>query len=278
MTTLVHHSPQPNSPPGPAVQRPRGILKNSFQKTPSPPISPARERSLSEKEITIANTQFNAGRRSSSSGVRPVGSRRASSRASSQYGDDDRQDPSQDSQRLKWDEVNLYLTEQERSSTMKITEPKTPYATHYDPAEDPSDEDEAMGGMGLDADRISPTNRRRLAGEDDIPAMSLGEPEEAIPESESGKEKQLKAVQVGDRGRDDDGLHDEEELVGLSPEGREKHRRFEEMRKKHYEMKGVAHLLGHPEVLPDDEEADGDDEGAAPPPVPPVPNRPNGGA
>ncbi|KAL2754772.1 hypothetical protein ACRALDRAFT_2064664, partial [Sodiomyces alcalophilus JCM 7366] len=254
MTTVFNQSPQPHSPPRPDVQRPRGILKNSFQKTP--PIAPARERSLSEKEITIANTQFNAGRRRSSSGVRPLGSRRPSSRTPSVHGDDDNVDPSQDSPRLKWDEANLYLTEQERSSTMKITEPKTPYARHYDPDEDPSDEDEDMGGVDLAPDEISRPHRRRLAGEDDIPVMSLGEPEEAIPESESGKEKQLKAVHVGDRSRDDDGLHDEEEMVGLSPEEREKHRRFEEMRKKHYEMKDVAHLLGHPEVLPDDDDDD----------------------
>ena len=38
--------------------------------------------------------------------------------------------------RLKWDEANLYLTEQEKNSTMKIDEPKTPYAKHYDPADD----------------------------------------------------------------------------------------------------------------------------------------------
>lgn len=190
------------------------------------------------------------------------------------FGDDNgHEDPSQDSQRLKWDEANLYLTEQERSSTMKITEPKTPYAKYYDPAEDPSDEDEDMEDVDLAPDEVSRSHRRRLAGEDDIPAMSLGEPEEAIPESESGKEKQLKAVQVGDRSRDDDGLHDEEELVGLSPEEQEKHRRFEEMRKKHYEMKDVAHLLGHPDVLPDD-----DDDDDVPPPMPPLPNRSNGGA
>ena len=40
------------------------------------------------------------------------------------------------SPRLKWDEANLYLTEQQRDSTMKITEPKTPYAQRYDPSED----------------------------------------------------------------------------------------------------------------------------------------------
>ncbi|CRK22925.1 hypothetical protein BN1708_017990, partial [Verticillium longisporum] len=79
---------------------------------------------------------------------------------------------------------------------MKITEPKTPYAKHYDPSEDPSDEDEIMEGAdpGLDAasGSVRRKTHRRPAGEDDIPDMSLGEPEEAVPESESSKEKQLK--------------------------------------------------------------------------------------
>lgn len=215
------------------------------------------EKDLTEKELTILNTQQNAGhRRSSSSASRPApGSRRGSSRTPSIAGGD--QDP--DSQRLKWDEANLYLTEQERSSTMKITEPKTPYAKHYDPAEDPSDDDEAaMQGVGLVGQA-----RRRRGVEDDIPAMSLGEPEEAVPESESGKEKQLK-VHVDENSASDGGHHgEEEELVGLTPEEKEKHRRFEQMRRKHYEMRNVAHLLGHPEDLPED-----DEENRAAPPVP----------
>ena len=45
--------------------------------------------------------------------------------------------------------------------------------------------------------------------------------------------------------------------MGLSAEEQEKHRKFEEMRKKHYEMKNVANMLGHPEDLDDDDEMNG---------------------
>jgi protein phosphatase inhibitor 2 len=167
------------------------------------------------------------------------------------------------SQRLKWDEANLYLTEQERTSTMKITEPKTPYAKHYDPMEDPSDEDEIMedGSAPLSGAKGRKTGSGP-GGEDDIPGLSLGEPEEAVPEAEfrtPSSPKKEKAVHVDDTGSG----HDDDERVGLSPEEREKHRRFEQLRKKHYEMKNVSQLLGHPEDLPDDDE---DDSG--PPPLP----------
>jgi protein phosphatase inhibitor 2 len=162
--------------------------------------------------------------------------------------------------RLKWDEANLYLTEQEKSSTMKIDEPKTPYAKRYDPAED----EEEM--RTLDADDIcvdeldkvtghSSRSKMRNAREDEIPGLSLGEPEEAVPETEdpgqmqrSSSQRSEKAVHVND---------DHPDNVGLSAEEREKHRRFEEMRKKHYEMKNVANLLGHPEDLEDVDDDDG---------------------
>jgi protein phosphatase inhibitor 2 len=155
--------------------------------------------------------------------------------------------------RLKWDEANLYLTEQEKSSTMKIDEPKTPYAKHYDPAED-DDEMRMLDAGDIKVDELdlghkvgsgrlgrSP-GRENRAREEEIPGLSLGEPEEAIPEGE----RNVKAVQV--RG---------EEHVGFSEEEIEKHRKFEEMRKKHYEMRNVASLLGHPEEL-DELDDDGD--------------------
>jgi protein phosphatase inhibitor 2 len=71
---------------------------------------------------------------------------------------------------------------------------------------------------------------------------------------------------------------EEEYLVGLSAEEREKHARFEQLRKKHYEMKNVAALLGHPEEELAEEEADEDedDEEGGVPTVPALPGRVNG--
>jgi len=272
MAAVENSAHTPHSPPAHDARRPKGtprvpallpvarragltrtgILKNSFQR--SPPTSPTHVRledgdhDTADKELTIQNTQMNAGHRRSSSGARPGGSRRQSSRTPSHHGEEDLES----SQRLKWDEANLYLTEQERSSTMKINEPKTPYAKHYDPAEDPSDDDEPMGG--------DPKGK-----EDEIPGLSLGDPEEEVPEGEFAKRPSK--VQVDDAGSGHD--NDDDETVGMTAEEREKHRRFEQMRKKHYEMKSVAHLLGHPEDL--DAMAD-EEEGAGAPAVPPVPN------
>ncbi|KAF4612467.1 hypothetical protein G7Y89_g15610 [Cudoniella acicularis] len=246
-----------HSPPSPTARRPKGILKNSYHRSPTrqaaittspPPISPQAssrpdlEREISEKDITLHNTLQNAGHRRSSSAARPVISRRQSSH--SHNGDDT-------NMRLKWDEANLYLTEQEKSATMKIDEPKTPYAKHYDPAED-EDELRTLDAQDIivdELDRKSPKSFR--AKEDEIPGLSLGEPEEAIPDGafddKEEDHRKRKAVHVAG-----------EEHVGLSAEEREKHRKFEEMRKKHYEMKNVASLLGHPEEL-DNLDDEGDD-------------------
>lgn len=164
---------------------------------------------------------------------------------------------------------------------MKITEPKTPYAKHYDPTEDPSD-DEEEAPVGLDG---VPSGRKnqRAGAEDDIPGLSLGEPEEEIPERPppASRSSSEKTVHVDNESVTPSA---EEEIVGLSPEEREKHRKFEEMRKKHYEMKSVAHILGHPEAIPDDEDEDDDDDDEGEgengvPPVPPLPaNLVNGSA
>ncbi|KAI4596847.1 hypothetical protein KJ359_005191 [Pestalotiopsis sp. 9143b] len=240
-----------HSPPPPTAKRPRGILKNSFQK--SPPLSPTQDIDMTEKEIVLQNTQVNMGhRRSSSAASRPAGSRRQSSRTPSAADNDPDAPPEA---RLKWDEANLYLTEQERTSTMKITEPKTPYAKHYSPSEDDDDEFESSHS--------------------EIPGLSLGEPEEEIPENEESSTGRKSRVHVNDE--DATPLHDADaDMLGMTPEEREKHRRFEQLRKKHYEMSEAVGLLGHPEVV--DEEMEDDDDGDAKdgegdkvPPVPKIP-------
>ncbi|KAL2265912.1 hypothetical protein VTJ83DRAFT_5264 [Remersonia thermophila] len=282
---------QPTNPtPGSQAPRPKGILKNSHRA--SPPGSPTGSHAPGHsplhhpltpqeaRELTILNTQYNAGHRRSSSAAsasRPVGLRR---QGSLPPGDDAAHAGQEHGPRLKWDEANLYLTEQERTATMKINEPKTPYARHYDPAEDPSDDDE-------DEDQQGEGKRRRPGAAqavDEIPDLSLGEPEEELPEQAfaPSSPNRHRAVHVDSSGSGHD-TDNEEYLVGLSAEEREKHRKFEEMRKKHYEMKNVAALLGHPEQLEDEDEDEDDEEadrkGAKRdkrPPVPPLPSQANG--
>ncbi|KAH6846982.1 hypothetical protein B0I37DRAFT_135265 [Chaetomium sp. MPI-CAGE-AT-0009] len=315
MASAVDATPS-HTPPGTQAPRPKGILKNSYHG--SPPISPTDAQHppsthnppdhhhphphllspKEAKELTIANTQYNAGhRRSSSSAAGP--SRRQSSltpHGSEAAVDDDDDDAAH--QRLKWDEANLYLTEQERTATMKINEPKTPYAKHYDPAEDPSDEDddhqEGEGDVaspidprGIDLDRVDGVRprgqgqgaARRRQVDEEIPSLELGEPEEDVPEEgEGGVRPRAVHVDSNGAGHDTDG---EEYLVGLSAEEREKHRRFEQLRKKHYEMKNVAALLGHPEeeLAEEDGDEDEDEEGEGErgvPAVPALPGRVNG--
>ena len=136
----------------------------------------------------------------------------------------------------------MYLTEQEKSSTMKIDEPKTPYAKHYDPAED-EEEVRTLDAEDIMVDELDKVRAGRSgkAREEEIPGLNLGEPEEAVPEREASERRgREKAVHVDPSvDTNADGAKEEDE----------KHKRFEEMRKKHYEMKDVASLLGHPEEV-----------------------------
>jgi protein phosphatase inhibitor 2 len=144
--------------------------------------------------------------------------------------------------RLKWDEANLYLTEQQRDSTMKITEPKTPYAKQYDPAEDV----EEMTRLDADSLVVDEMDAKNLNSNrlEDIPGLDIGEPEmdaaqlnDELPESE-------KRVVVDMEKTEEDAGHHGEDMGNLSEEERAKHRKFEEMRRKHYEMKDIKSLLG----------------------------------
>ncbi|RKF79020.1 putative glc8 protein [Golovinomyces cichoracearum] len=241
------------------------ILKNSSARTVPPQKTliknpsakvilssrPGNEEDSCGKDSTHQNTLQNSGRRRSQSTAQPSISRRISNQNTAHFNGEDT------NIRLKWDEVNLYLTEQERSSTMKIDEPKTPYAKRYDPAEDEEemmvldkeenqilDKEEArspdeINVMTKNLDTIREqinVDCESKTREDEIPGLFLGEPEEAIPERDVVEftTKKDKAVHVTG-----------EENIGWSKEEQEKHRKFEEMRKKHYEMKNVANLLGH---------------------------------
>jgi protein phosphatase inhibitor 2 len=185
---------------------------------------------MSEKEIVLENTLRNAGihRRSSSNPRGPV-SRRQS--GTGPHGDEN-------NSQLKWDEANLYLNEQNRDSTMKIDEPKTPYAKQYDPMEDEA-EVEMLNAEDLRVDELDKPKRKPKM--DDIPDFDLGEPE-LLARAESQTPESEKRVMVDQHVEGDDGYHGEL-LPNATEEEREKHRKFELMRKKHYEMRNVKDLL-----------------------------------
>ncbi|KAF3920269.1 hypothetical protein AA313_de0208495 [Arthrobotrys entomopaga] len=328
----MSHSPPPLH--GPDAKRPKGILKNpSFSDTP-PVSTPAGEigpsplsrepsiphsvtlpeepAAVSDKDLTIQNTLQNAGRRRSSSFLgrsNSSSSRRQSLNSRSNSTSSAILPSGGESPQLKWDEANLYLNEQQKSSTMKITEPKTPYAKTYDPLEDEaeirrieaeeagigSSTNQRDGGEGeegdevpvqlldaskLDVDELDKAHGKDHTGgsgpeligtkprglfEDEIPGLDIGEPEEDLSTLKS-KTIGGKQVVLEDDGRhgghDDEADENQNEGVedGEKDTGEEKHKHFMELRKKHYEMKNVKGLLGHPEDDDDDEDDDGDVE------------------
>jgi protein phosphatase inhibitor 2 len=173
-------------------------------------------------------------------------------------------DTDNDGQRLKWDEANLYLNEGQMGGKMKIDEPKTPFARNYDPAEDEEEismiNAQALAVDELDMNKSSHQQQRKASGsrarESEIPGLDLGEPEMGGPtvtrEVSDGGSSSERHVHVasGDDAGENDGVgggarHGEESAGGqLSHEELEKHKKFEEMRKKHYEMKNIKSLLG----------------------------------
>ncbi|EXJ93464.1 hypothetical protein A1O1_01856 [Capronia coronata CBS 617.96] len=276
MPVEVHHSPPPLHQPGSGNVRPKGILKNpSFSSATGRPGSPIKEDfhfspttpldPKEEREIVLQNTLQNAGpRRSSSSAPRASASRRHSSvnaNANAAQPEDE-----QEKMRLKWDEANLYLAEQQSGGRMKITEPKTPYQYGDVMEDDDEEEDVAIDPRFVNVDEVDlAKGKHKKHRESDIPGLELGEPEEeysptALTEDdrivreqslsrEGSKEKHVSVSE----GSDDRVA----EQVGMpTREDQEKHRQFEERRKRHYEMREIKNLLGHPEDLDMEDEED----------------------
>ncbi|KAE8307983.1 hypothetical protein BDV41DRAFT_24681 [Aspergillus transmontanensis] len=275
-------------------KRPKGILKNpssqSIQTTHDTlaPRAPSTEP-MDTKELTLQNTLQNAGPRRSSSTTRPGTASRRQSVASVQN--------DENSPRLKWDEANLYLTEQEKTAKMKIDEPKTPYAPRYDPSQDEEEmelaeaEDSLIDAQGVVVDELDKTTKdtRKAVAEDEIPDLELGEPEESIPDGVAvqGSDRITRArslsneshrsdkhVVMGANELNGDASADADHL--LSPEeAQEKHRQFEQQRRKHYEMRNIKELLAHSVDLEemDEDEDEGASTPAVPPPMPQIPQK-----
>lgn len=216
------------SPPSQqGTQKPRSILRNSSVSEYSPELSTGSYEAL-DREKVLENTRANAKLHDVGSAIRSHSSpgQRANGTAP---------------EHLKWDEANIYLNEQEKSATMKITEPKTPYqgavgeSEYYQP-----DEDE---------DAVETRDGKKLVV-DELDDFSLGESQYTSLPDRTVQNDRIERV-GGDNEQEEE---EEEEEPEITPE--EKHRRFEEMRKAHYHMKGS--VLKHP--IPPEDEDDEDDE------------------
>lgn len=141
---------------------------------------------------------------------------------------------------------------------MKITEPKTPYQ-YGDAMEEDEEEDVAIDPRFVNVDEVEMAKNKpeKKHRESEIPGLELGEPEDdyvsgvagAGPEDDriirasslSRENSKEKHVSVSE-GSENNGFT---ELVGMpTREEAEKHRQFEQQRKKHYEMKDIKGLLG----------------------------------
>mmetsp|Transcript_1194 Transcript_1194/g.1199 ORF Transcript_1194/g.1199 Transcript_1194/m.1199 type:complete len:206 (+) Transcript_1194:65-682(+) len=187
--------------------KPRGILRNKSVSE----SSESKADRLDRQEV-IRNTRLNAQLASESSKGDKIRAKIAEAKAHQNNEDDnDSHEEKLGGDHLQWDEVNLYKTEQEKCATMRIDEPKTPYDGGFNPeGEYYNDDDE------------------------EIPNFELGSGEYDNIEDKGSSLNGGKVIK--------DPLYEEEPEKEEEPEetAEEKHKRFEEMRKQHYHLKGNA--------------------------------------
>jgi hypothetical protein len=124
---------------------------------------------------------------------------------------------------------------------MKIDEPKTPYAKQYNPAED-EEEIEAINASEVVVDELDQVRGKKAPPKDaDIPDIDIGDAEMPPVEHARTPESERRVMVEPDQ---DEGFHGEAP-PDLPAEEREKHAKFEQARKRHYEMKNVKNLLGY---------------------------------
>lgn len=133
------------------------------------------------------------------------------SKANSSDNNEDADENEDEDERLQWNQENLEQNEitKKQFQDIHVDEPKTPY----------------QGAMALNGEYYT------IDDEDNLNDFSLGEPEVKIPETTSLNEKVTIKEEPEQEDQEEEEGTEEEESAGA------RHRRFEEMRKKHYNVK-----------------------------------------
>ncbi|GAA5827152.1 hypothetical protein JCM11251_001144 [Rhodosporidiobolus azoricus] len=207
-------------------------------------------------------------------------------------------------ERLVWDEANLTLNEVNRDSTMKITEPKTPYVRYNAETDEVMDLDQipgfSLGSTSFSSHQSNPsssqptsptspgfTNNNTTASSSSRRGSEASEKMVRVERSDSFNRDRERENAGGDVGMPGEGEGEDDSDDELADEETLQHRKqFAQTRKRHYSneaeaMKRAAALLAAED---DDDEEQTEEErveanteanaaaGGGVPPVPPIPN------
>jgi len=168
-------------------------------------------------------------------------------------------------QHLQWDEANIALTELQKDSQMKITEPKTPYV-RYNAELDEVEGDIPAIDLGASAPSpppaspspIEPPSPRRAS-------FSTGKRPGRSSSGSSSRSTSFSLPKEIPRGEVEEATSDEEDL---SPEAVAKHEAFLKARGRHYSNEAEA--MKRAAQLMEEEDDDSPNDGAQVPPVPQI--------
>ncbi|KAJ3028155.1 UNVERIFIED_CONTAM: hypothetical protein HDU68_002347 [Siphonaria sp. JEL0065] len=151
------------------------------------------------------------------------------------------QQSDQSAAKLKWDEDNLMITEAQKNSTMKITEPKTPFI-HYNMSTD-----EITGHSGevppmklndaLEYVAIQQLNRPSSSGSSFMLTSDTESLHSESGNSMTGVNHSHHHAVIAKGEWDEDDESEKDPTHGMTPEEYEKHLKFEKLRTQHYNMK-----------------------------------------